>query len=231
MIELCIINTNNYTMKKIFIINGGQTFAHSGGLFNNTLTTWTQETLEKQGFEVRATCTNNEFDAIEEVENFKWADMIIYNTPIWWFQVPNRLKKYIDEVFTAGHQNGIYASDGRSRKNPAINYGKGGLMQGKKYMVNTSWNAPETAFTLPGEFFDQTSVDDGVLFGFHKMNQFVGLERVDGFHFHDLEKNATEERINNYQQAYNQHLKNILITEKQLSTDELTFINTELAKI
>lgn len=142
MIELCIINTNNYTMKKIFIINGGQTFAHSGGLFNNTLTTWTQETLEKQGFEVRVTCTNNEFDAIEEVENFKWADMIIYNTPIWWFQVPNRLKKYIDEVFTAGHQNGIYASDGRSRKNPAINYGTGGLMQGKKYMVNTSWNAP-----------------------------------------------------------------------------------------
>lgn len=63
------------------------------------------------------------------------------------------------------------------------------------------------------------------------MNQFAGLESVDGFHFHDLEKNATEERINNYQQAYNQHLKNIFITEKQLSTDELTFINTELAKI
>lgn len=111
------------------------------------------------------------------------------------------------------HQNGIYASDGRSRKNPAIDYGTGGLMQGKKYMVNTSWNAPETAFTLPGEFFDQTSVDDGVLFGFHKMNQFAGLERVDGFHFHDLEKNATEERINNYQQAYNQYLKKIFITE------------------
>lgn len=215
MIEICTINNENNNMNKIFIINGGQTFAHSGGAFNNTLTGWTKETLEQSGFEVRVTSTNNEFDPIQEVENFKWADMIIYNTPIWWFQVPNRLKKYIDEVFTAGHQNGIYASDGRSRKKPAINYGTGGLMHGKKYMVNSTWNAPETAFTLPGEFFDQTSVDDGILFGFHKMNQFAGLERIDGFHFHDLEKNATAERINNYHLEYVKHLDQILIEEKQ----------------
>lgn len=198
-------------MENIFIINGGQTFAHSGGAFNNTLTQWNKETLEKNGFAVRITHTNNEFEPNQEVENFKWADAIIYNTPIWWFQVPNRLKKYIDEVFTAGHQNGIYANDGRSRKNPEINYGKGGLMQGKKYMVNSTWNAPETAFTLKGEFFDQKSVDEGVLYGFHKMNQFAGLERINGFHFHDLEKNATIERIENYRQQYVKHLESVFI--------------------
>ena len=203
-------------MKRVFIVNGGQTFAHSGGLFNNTLTKWTQEALLENGFDVRVTHTNDAFDPGAEVENFKWADIIIYNTPIWWFQVPNRLKKYIDEVFTAGHQNGIYASDGRSRKNPAINYGTGGLMHGKKYMVNSSWNAPETAFTLPGEFFDERSVDDGVLFGFHKMNQFAGMERMRGFHFHDLEKNATAARIENYRQAYMNHLNDTFIMEKAL---------------
>lgn len=204
-------------MKKIFIINGGQTFAHSGGLFNNTLTQWTKDTLMENGFEVRVTYTNEAFDPVDEVENFKWADMIIYHTPIWWFQVPNRFKKYIDEVFTAGHQNGIYASDGRSRKNPEINYGTGGLMHGKKYMVNTTWNAPQTAFTLPGEFFDQTSVDDGILFGFHKMNQFAGMERIQGFHFHDLEKNATEERIANYHEQYVAHLEKAFKTKKQVA--------------
>ncbi|SPZ92322.1 Uncharacterised protein [Sphingobacterium multivorum] len=31
-------------------------------------------------------------------------------------------------------------------------------MQGKKYMVTSSWNAPETAFTMENEFFDQHSV-------------------------------------------------------------------------
>lgn len=204
-------------MKKVFIINGAQTFAHSGGSFNNTLTHWTRAVLEENGFEVRVSYINNEFRPMEEVENFKWADLIIYHTPIWWFQLPNRFKKYIDEVFTAGHQNGIYASDGRSRKHPDINYGTGGLMQGKKYMVHTTWNAPEAAFTLPGEFFDQRSVDDGVLFGFHKMNQFAGLERMEGFHFHDLEKNATPERIERYRQQYIGHLLNTLIPQKQFA--------------
>ena len=200
---------------KIFVINGGQVFAHSGGAFNNTLTSWTASFLEQESLEFRVTNINDDFDAVAEVENFKWADIIIYHTPIWWFQVPNRLKKYIDDVFTAGHQNGMYASDGRSRKNPAINYGTGGLMQGKKYMVTTTWNAPDTAFTLPGEFFDQTSVDDGVLFGFHKMNRFVGMERIDGFHFHDLEKNATPERIEKYRLSYTQHLQTAIIPQNK----------------
>lgn len=202
-------------MKNILIINGGQTFAHSGGLFNTSLTQWSKETLLENGFAVQLTNINDDFDAMLEVEKFKWADVIIYHTPIWWFQVPNRLKKYIDEVFTAGHNNGIYANDGRSRSNPDINYGTGGLMQGKSYMVTSSWNAPETAFTLEDEFFDQYSVDQGVLFGFHKMNQFAGLTRIDGFHFHDLEKNATVERIENYRIQYIQHLSNQLINQKQ----------------
>ena len=198
-------------MQNIFIINGGQHFAHSGGKFNQTLTSWTKDFLEENNFSIRLTDINDDFDANAEVENFKWADVVIYHTPIWWFQVPNRLKKYIDEVFTAGHQNGIYASDGRSRTSPDINYGTGGLMQGKKYMVTSSWNAPATAFTLPGEFFDETPIDEGVLFGFHKMNQFTGMERIAGFHFHDLEKNANAERIEQYRLAYLEHLQSKLL--------------------
>lgn len=202
--QLCSIKFKS--MKNVFIINGGQHFAHSGGAFNKTLTNWTQDFFIKKGFEVRVSDINDDFIPSKEVENFKWADLVVYNTPIWWFQLPNRFKKYIDEVFTAGHKNGIYFSDGRSRKNPAINYGTGGLMQGKKYMVNSTWNAPETAFTLPREFFNETSVDDGILFGFHRMNAFTGMEKIQGFHFHDLEKNATLERVNNYEMEYKNHL-------------------------
>ena len=195
----------------VFIINGGQTFAHSGGMFNNTLTGWTVEVIKEKGFAYRVTNINDAFDPMAEVENFKWADIIIYHTPIWWFQLPNGMKRYIDEVFTAGHNNGIYRNDGRSRKNPDVNYGTGGLMQGKRYMVTTSWNAPQTAFTLEGEFFDRRTVDEGVLFGFHKMNQFVGMTRIEGFHFHDLEKNATPERIAEYHKAYVAHINQVII--------------------
>lgn len=178
-------------MTHIFIINGGQIFGHSGGLFNKTLS---EESLayfsQKEGYEVRLTDINQDYDPAKEVENYKWADVVIYHTPIWWFQLPHAFKKYIDVVFTEGHQKGIYKSDGRSAANPAINYGTGGMLHGKKYLLSTSWNAPATAFTLPGEFFNEKSVDEGPLFGFHRMNAFTGMTPLESIHFHDVEKNA-----------------------------------------
>ncbi|WP_316792447.1 NAD(P)H-dependent oxidoreductase [Pedobacter frigoris] len=178
-------------MKKIFVINGGQVFGHSGGKFNKTLLDTTVGYFTgKEEFDIRATDVNDEYDPKQEVENYKWADVIIYHTPIWWFQLPHGFKQYIDVVFTEGHENGIYKSDGRSAANPQINYGTGGMLHGKQYLLTTSWNAPSTAFTLPGEFFNEKSVDEGPLFGFHRMNAFTGMEPLQSIHFHDVEKNA-----------------------------------------
>ncbi|WP_419868529.1 NAD(P)H-dependent oxidoreductase [Chryseobacterium sp. CT-SW4] len=199
-------------MKKVLIINAGQNFGHSGGRYNKTVTESTAEALKAfNNVEVRITHIEEGYDKEEEVQKFVWADYIIYHTPIWWFQVPFGFKKYLDEVFTAGHNKGLYKSDGRSSKNPAINYGTGGTLNGRKYMVTTTWNAPATAFTLPGEFFNETSVDNGPLFGFHRMNAFLSLERLEGFHFHDVEKNADVERD---MKLYKEHITGIF--EKEL---------------
>tara|TARA_R110000823_G_scaffold247851_2_gene371554 strand:- start:678 stop:1283 length:606 start_codon:yes stop_codon:yes gene_type:complete len=198
-------------MKNIFIINGSHPFAHSGGRFNETLFTNTISYFDtREEFEVKFTQVGENYNVKEEVEKFKWADLVIYHTPIWWFQIPFGFKKYIDEVFTEGHQNGIYASDGRSRKNPNINYGTGGLMHGKKYILTTSWNAPKTAFTLENEFFNQKSVDEGAMFGFHRMNAFTGMELLATHHFHDMEKNADVPfELNNYSVFLNDLMINL----------------------
>ena len=198
-------------MKNIFIINGSHPFAHSGGRFNETLFNTTTSYFESnEEFEVKTTQVGENYNVKEEVEKFKWADLVIYHTPIWWFQIPFGFKKYIDEVFTEGHQNGIYASDGRSRKNPNINYGTGGLMHGKKYILTTSWNAPKTAFTLENEFFNQKSVDEGAMFGFHRMNAFTGMELLATHHFHDMEKNADVPlELNNYSVFLNDLMINL----------------------
>lgn len=197
-------------MTKIFIINGGQKFGHSGGIFNETIS---KETLEffknNSNFEVKITDINNNYNPLEEVNKFVWADVIIYHTPIWWFQLPHGFKKYIDVVFTEGHAKGIYHSDGRSSKNPAINYGTGGMLHGRKYLVTTSWNAPKEAFTLPGEFFNEKSVDDGPLFGFHRMNAFTGMTQMESMHFHDIEKNADVPRD---LELYKTHLTKLFLS-------------------
>ena len=195
--------------KKIFVINGGQVFGHSGGRFNRTIYEATQQFFaDKEGFEIRSTDINDAYDPEEEVKNFVWADTIIYHTPIWWFQLPHGFKKYIDVVFTEGHANGIYNSDGRSSKNPAINYGTGGTLHGRKYLLTTSWNAPKEAFTLPGEFFSEKSVDEGALFGFHRMNAFTGMTPLETMHFHDIEKNADVPRD---LELYQEHLSKLFL--------------------
>jgi modulator of drug activity B len=178
-------------MTKILVINGGQKFGHSGGKFNETIAKETTDFFKNNpDFEIKTTDVNDDYIASEEVEKFVWADVIVYHTPIWWFQLPHGFKKYIDVVFTEGHAKGIYHSDGRSSANPSINYGTGGMLHGKKYLLTTSWNAPKEAFTLPGEFFNEKSVDEGPLFGFHRMNAFTGMTPLKSMHFHDIEKNA-----------------------------------------
>lgn len=199
-------------MQNVFIINGGQHFAHSGGAFNKTLVEWDMTFFTQENeFKVQTTDINESYDLLTEVEKFVWADLVIYHTPVWWFGLPHKFKKYLDTVFTAGHRKGIYYSDGRKKENPEINYGTGGTLTGKKYMLTTTWNAPETAFTLPGEFFNETRVDDGVMFGFHRMNAFTGMEKINGFHFHDLEKNAVPERVENYRLQYLEHLQQHIV--------------------
>jgi len=196
-------------MKKIFIINGGQKFGHSGGRFNQTIANVTADFFQNhQDFEVKSTDVNDEYDPAQEVEKFVWADVVIYHTPIWWFQLPHAFKKYIDVVFTEGHDKGIYKSDGRSSKNPAINYGTGGTLHGRKYMVTTSWNAPKEAFTLPGEFFGETSVDNGPLFGFHRMNAFTGMKPLESIHFHDIMKSPD---IDQEFKLYENHLTQLFL--------------------
>lgn len=193
-------------MQNVFIINGGQIFGPSKGQLNKKITKITRLFMKNKGNEVRITDINDTYDELIELENFLWADIIIWHIPIWWFQLPHHLKKYIDVVFQHG-QGKLFASDGRTRTNPEVNYGRGGLLHNKKYTVTNSWNAPEGAFTLDGEIMNQTSVDDGALFGFHKTMEFCGIIKLDSFHFYDVYKNMTDDRFNHNQKKYIDHLE------------------------
>ncbi|HLF52825.1 hypothetical protein [Flavobacterium sp.] len=61
---------------------------------------------------------------------------------------------------------------------------------------------------MPGEFFNQHSVDEGALFGFHSMNAFTGMTSLESMHFHDIEKNAD---VVNDLKLYKEHLKKLFL--------------------
>ena len=191
-------------MSNILIVNGAKQFAHSNGELNDTLTALGEEVLSDLGHRVKVTRTDANYDAQEEVEKYLWADVVIYQMPGWWMGAPWTMKKYIDDIFTTGHGS-LYANDGRSRSDATKKYGSGGLIQGKKYMLSLTWNAPLQAFDDPEQFFHGVGVD-GVYLPFHKANQFLGMQSLETFIVNDVIKAP---QIAQYEQAYRQHLQQL----------------------
>lgn len=173
-------------MKNILLLNGGKQFAHSAGQLNSTLHEAALAHLDRAGFDVRQTFIDGGYGVQEEVEKFLWADVVIYQMPGWWMGAPWTVKKYIDEVFTAGHGS-LYASDGRTRSDHTQKYGSGGLIQGKQYMLSLTWNAPQQAFDEADDFFEGKGVD-AVYFPFHKAQQFLGMSGLPTFLATDVMK-------------------------------------------
>ncbi|TQI82304.1 putative NADPH-quinone reductase [Serratia fonticola] len=173
-------------MSNILIINAKKQFGHSNGELNQTLSDVAESFLRDAKHDVQITVVDDGYDIEAEVQKYLWADAVIYQMPGWWMGEPWILKKYIDEVFTAGHGS-LYASDGRTRSDASKKYGSGGLIQGKKYMLSLTWNAPLEAFTDPDQFFHGVGVD-GVYLHFHKANQFLGMEALPTFICNDVIK-------------------------------------------
>ncbi|MFP1723795.1 NAD(P)H-dependent oxidoreductase [Lonsdalea quercina] len=191
-------------MHNILLINASKAFAHSKGQLNDTMADVATNFLREKGYDVRVTKVDDGYDIQQEVQNYLWADTIIYQMPGWWMGAPWTLKKYIDEVFTEGHGS-LYASDGRTRSDDSKKYGSGGLLQGKTYMLSLTWNAPLEAFTDKDQFFHGVGVD-GVYLPFHKANEFIGLAALPTFICNDVIKQPD---IDGDVARYREHLDKI----------------------
>ena len=192
-------------MSNFLIINAAKAFGASEGKLNTYLSEAAGEFLLNAGHDVKVTRVDEGYDTLEEVEKFLWADTVIYQMPVWWMAEPWILKKYVDEVFTAGYGK-LFKDDGRTRADPGKHYGSGGLLQGKKYMLSLTWNAPPEAFADPGQFFEGKGVD-AVYFHFHKANAFLGLSPLPTFMCNDVVKAPNVEAD---VARYRTHLKAVL---------------------
>lgn len=177
-------------MKNVLLINAHQFYQgiSSGGL-NETMAGLIKAEMEQRGYKVQQTNVEQGYDVDAEVQKHVWADIIILQSPVYWFGTPWIYKKYVDEVFTAGLiQQSLLVDDGRTRQDPSRQYGTGGKMQGKKYMLSLTWNAPKEAFGNKDQvLFQGKSVDD--VFVWNTANyKFCGAEILPSFSCHDVMK-------------------------------------------
>ena len=180
-------------MKNILIINGHERFSYNEGRLNMTLTLKMQEILSSQ-YTVKLSILQNGWNIKEEQEKFLWANTVIFQMPVYWFSTPALLKRYMEEVY----EYGVFYKGGSE-------YGSGGLLNGKKYMLSTTWNSPLNVFGNKKSFFEGKIVDD-ILVPIHKTQQFIGMEPLPSFSCHDVVKNPD---INFFTENLKSHLKQV----------------------
>ena len=196
-------------MKKILIINAHQKYeGFAEGKLNQTLVDLMKEELETNDCEVKLTSIEKGYDVNEEVEKHLWADSIITQAQVYWFGAPWIYKKYIDEIFTTGLvQQNLLADDGRTRTDPSKQYGTGGKMHGKKYMLSLTWNAPKEAFDNESQILFQGKTVDEVYVSNTAVYKFCGVEILPSFSCYDVMKNP---EIETEFERLKAHLKKIV---------------------
>ncbi|WP_375193794.1 NAD(P)H-dependent oxidoreductase [Marinobacter sp.] len=191
-------------MSNILIINAHHHYPFAEGKLNGTLVQMADELLTAKGHQTRIVEVDKGWEVDQELENHQWADIVILQTPVNWMGVPWTFKKYMDEVYTAGMGGALCNGDGRTEDAPKANYGTGGTLAGKKYLISLTFNAPKEAFDDPNEYlFRGKSVDD-LLFPMHMNFRFFAMEPLETFACYDVMKNP---QVENDFQRFSQHLE------------------------
>ena len=180
-------------MKNVFLINAHEPWPFSEGKLNRTMIERAMSNLQSKGYDIRMTTMQDDYDVEKEIAKHRWADALILQTPCNWMGVPWTFKKYMDEVYTAGMDGRLCVGDGRTREDKSKQYGSGGSLTGKKYMLSLTYNAPKEAFDDPSmEFFGGRGVDD-LFWPMHLNFKFFGMTPLESFACYDVLKNPDVE--------------------------------------
>jgi len=196
--------------KKVLLINTHLTYPNwSEGTLNHSFLQKAKAFFESKGFEVLETKVEDGYTAEEEIEKHLQADIVILQTPINWFGAPWIYKKYVDEIFNSALSGKSFLTgDGRTSENPTAQYGSGGLMQGKKFMICATWNAPEEAFDDPNQnLFAGKGLTD-IFLPITSNYRFCGYEIIDSYNCFDIYRLGD---MADDLQNYPKHLENYLL--------------------
>lgn len=190
-------------MKNVFVINGHEEYEFAKGELNRALTRMAVDHLTSAGYETRVRTMKDDWDVDAEIENHVWSDAVLLQTPVNWMGVSWSFKKYMDFVYSYGMDGRLCQGDGRTRSDPGKQYGTGGTLTGRKYMLSLTFNAPRGSFNDPSQaFFGGMSPDD-LFRPMHLNFRFFDMEPLPTFACFDVMKNPD---IENDFTRYREHL-------------------------
>lgn len=129
-------------------------------------------------------------DVAAEMDKVSWADLIIFQFPIWWTSFPAILKGWIDRVFYNGFA--FDAAEGKMYNE--------GLLKGKKVLLSFTTGAPWNMYTSEGLHGDITTLLISIT---HNIIEAVGLELLPSFGIFGpstMQKKDLEKEINGYKE-------------------------------
>lgn len=194
--------------KKVLLINTHLTYPNwTEGTLNNSFIQKAKDFFEAKDFEILETKIEEGYNADEEVEKHLEADIVMLQTPVNWFGAPWIYKKYVDEVFNNGLLSKKFLSDdGRTREDATKQYGTGGHLQGKKFMISATWNAPAEAFDNPVQKLMQGKGTADLFLSITSNYRFCGVEILPDYNCFDIFKN---DDIAKDLENYPKHLENV----------------------
>lgn len=178
----------------ILIINTHLTYAGwSEGKLNAALAETAKTFFTERGHQVGETMVERAYDPTAEVQKHTAADLVILQTPVNWFGAPWIYKKYADEVFNAGlASKALLDGDGRTRSDPTRQYGTGGKMQGRKFMISATWNAPHDAFSNPDGVLMAGKTTADLFLNITANYKFCGYDILPDFGVFDIFKQTAD---------------------------------------
>ncbi|RYD66710.1 MAG: flavodoxin family protein [Verrucomicrobiaceae bacterium] len=190
----------------VLIINAHLTYpGWSEGKLNRTFAETAKRFFMERGHRVAETFIEKGYDPAEEVSKHETVDLVILQTPVNWFSAPWIYKKYVDEVFNSGlATKTMLENDGRSRDDPSRQYGTGGKMQGRKFMISATWNAPREAFDNPQEGLFRGKSTADLFLHITSNYRFTGYEILPDFGVFDIFKDPD---IPGALEEFKQHLE------------------------
>ncbi|WP_042220926.1 NAD(P)H-dependent oxidoreductase [Oceanobacillus manasiensis] len=183
-------------MKNILLINGHDVLQRAKGQLTDHMIDLIREEVSPH-FELKETIIYKGYNIKEEIEKFQWADIVLIQTPIYWFSIPGIFKKYFDDVFMPD----VFFTKAKE-------FGRGGLLTQKEYMLSVTWGAHINAFNGSQDSFLEGYSPDQVLFPLYKIFEYCGLNRLPTFSIYSAMKNLP---LKEYTSQLQDHLQRHII--------------------